>query len=258
MKRGSRGLTILFLPEEGGSGRTIRLSPLALRMGILGAVGLAAAVAVMASSWWFLAIQTGRTWRLEAKVDSLQTEQMKVRLLAEELERVEGEYEKIRSLFGAGATPIAPDLWLPPTGLAGARNTRTEPSEEDHLPTAWPLTEAGFVTRALIEGDAGDHPGLDIAVPSDSYVRAAGAGRVIRIGEDPLYGFFVVLEHRDGYQTVYGHLSTILVDRGHSVRRSEVIALSGSTGRSTAAHLHFEILRDGAPVDPLSMVVQPG
>jgi murein DD-endopeptidase MepM/ murein hydrolase activator NlpD len=57
---------------------------------------------------------------------------------------------------------------------------------------------------------------------------------------------------------VYAHASAVLVDRGQLVRRGEVIALTGSTGRSTAAHLHFEILLDGLPVDPLSMVEQPG
>jgi murein DD-endopeptidase MepM/ murein hydrolase activator NlpD len=67
----------------------------------------------------------------------------------------------------------------------------------------------------------------------------------------------VVVEHGGGYETVYAHASMILVGRGQVVRRGEVIALSGSTGRSTAAHLHFEILLDGRPVDPLSMVEQP-
>jgi murein DD-endopeptidase MepM/ murein hydrolase activator NlpD len=81
---------------------------------------------------------------------------------------------------------------------------------------------------------------------------------VLRVGEDPMYGFFVVLDHGEGYQTVYAHASTILVQRGRSVRRHEVIALSGSTGQSTAAHLHFEILLDGLPLDPLSMVERPG
>jgi murein DD-endopeptidase MepM/ murein hydrolase activator NlpD len=77
------------------------------------------------------------------------------------------------------------------------------------------------------------------------------------VGEDPVYGFFVVLDHGDGYQTVYAHTSMILVERGQNVRRKEVIALSGSTGQSTAAHLHFEILLDGLPLDPLSMVESP-
>jgi murein DD-endopeptidase MepM/ murein hydrolase activator NlpD len=110
----------------------------------------------------------------------------------------------------------------------------------------------------LIEGDAGDHPGLDIAIGSGSYIRAAGAGQVLRTGEDSIYGRFLVLDHGQGYQTVYAHASMILVSRGEAVRRGEVIALTGSSGQSTAPHLHFEVLLDGLPVDPMSLVEQPG
>jgi len=127
------------------------------------------------------------------------------------------------------------------------------------MPTSWPLAEAGFVTQAMTEGAGVEgHPGLDIAIPSDSYVRAAGAGRVLRVGDDPIYGLFLVLEHGNGYQTVYAHNSMITAARGQVVRRGEVIALTGSTGRSTAPHLHFEVLLAGVPLDPLSMVEEPG
>lgn len=258
MKRRFGGLTIMVLPDEGATSRSVHLSPWIVRLGILGLLVGTIAVAVMATSWWFLAIQAGRSWRLQADVDSLRAEAIRVGELAETLARLETEYERIRLLFGNDRQLVPPDLWLPPSGLSASRNIAASSSVDEDVPTGWPLTEAGFVTRALIEGDAGDHPGLDIAVPSDSYVRSAGAGRVVRVGEDPLYGFFVVLEHREGYQTVYGHLSMILVERGQAVQRGEVIALSGSTGRSTAAHLHFEILLNGVPVDPLTMVKQPG
>ena len=94
-------------------------------------------------------------------------------------------------------------------------------------------------------------------MPTDSYVRASGAGTVVDVGEDPVYGLFVVLDHGDGYTSLYGHASLTLVTRGQRVRRNEVIALSGSTGRSTAPHLHFEILLNGEAVDPLTLVNQP-
>jgi murein DD-endopeptidase MepM/ murein hydrolase activator NlpD len=99
---------------------------------------------------------------------------------------------------------------------------------------------------------------MDIAVATDSYIRASGAGQVLRTGVDPIYGRFVVLDHGQGYQTVYAHASMILVNRGQTVRRGEVIGLTGSSGRSTAPHLHFEVLLDGLPVDPLTLVEQPG
>jgi murein DD-endopeptidase MepM/ murein hydrolase activator NlpD len=65
---------------------------------------------------------------------------------------------------------------------------------------------------------------------------------------------FVLLTHGDGYETMYGHLSRVLVARGDRVRVGQVIALSGNSGRSTAPHLHFEVRRRGRSVDPLSLV----
>ena len=119
------------------------------------------------------------------------------------------------------------------------------------------LTQAGFVTQDLLEGADGEHPGLDIAVPSHSYIRAAGAGSVADTGDDPVYGRFVTVDHGDGYLTLYAHASEILVEAGQRVRRNEVIALTGNTGRSTAPHLHFEIRLNGDTVDPMTMVEPP-
>ncbi|MFH1765763.1 MAG: M23 family metallopeptidase [Gemmatimonadota bacterium] len=257
MKRRLGGLTIVLVPEESGETRTFRLSPRRVRVAIMAGILILLLGGAMATSWWYLALNTARSWQLQAVVDSLEGERLQVLSLAEDLTRVEEEYERLRSLFGSTESPIAPDLWLPPSALPGSRAVSQGVGSDDHLPTSWPLTEAGYITQSMVTGGAGEHPGLDIAIPTDSYVRAAGSGRVLRVGEDPLYGFFVVLEHGDGYQTVYAHASAILVERGQTVRRNEVVALSGSTGRSTAPHLHFEILLDGLPVDPLFMVEQP-
>lgn len=258
MKRKARGLTIMVIPEEGGKSRSYRFSRNALRVGILGGALLVVSGAVMAMSWWFLALEASKGWSREALLDSLQGERTQILSLVQELDRVEAEYSHLRSLFGPSADPVAPDLWLPPTGLPGTGDARSADLNDATVPTVWPLTEAGFVTQPLTEGEAGDHPGLDIAVASDSYIRASGTGRILRTGEDQIYGRFIVMDHGQGYQTVYAHLSMILVDRGQGIRRGEVIALTGSTGRSTAPHLHFEVLLNGLPVDPLTLVQQPG
>jgi murein DD-endopeptidase MepM/ murein hydrolase activator NlpD len=108
-----------------------------------------------------------------------------------------------------------------------------------------------------MEAGGGQHSGVDIAAPTDAYVRAAGPGTVVDVGEDRVYGRFILLEHGGGYRSRYAHASTTFVERGQRVRRNEIIALTGSTGRSTAPHLHFEILMNGDPVDPLTLVDQP-
>jgi len=257
MEKRRGGLNIVLVPEEGGESRTIRLSARGRRVAFVGGLTVGVVLLFMVATWWFLALQTARSWSLQATVDSLEEERLQVLALVDELGRVEAEYENLRSLFGGGEGPIAPDLWLPPSGIPGSRAVPAGFESDEFIPTGWPLTEAGFITQPLVEDGTDDHPGMDIAVPRDSYVKAAGAGRVVRVGQDPLYGNFVVLEHGEGYQTVYAHASMVLAERGRLVRKGEVIALSGTTGRSTAPHLHFEILLDGSPIDPLSMVEQP-
>jgi murein DD-endopeptidase MepM/ murein hydrolase activator NlpD len=77
---------------------------------------------------------------------------------------------------------------------------------------------------------------------------------VKKSGEDPEYGLFVLLEHPDQYETMYGHLSRILVTLSSTVAPGQVIGLSGNSGRSTAPHLHFEIRQQGSSLDPLAYV----
>jgi len=257
MKRRLRGLTVLFLPDGGEESRSFHLSPRGLKTAVVLGFGVLVGTVVMAASWLYLASQAGQTWSLQARVDSLEEERSGLLAVADQMVRIETEYAHLRSLFGPASDPVSSGLWLPPTGLSRSSGRAEGPAVDDYLPSSWPLTEPGFVTQVLVEGGSSDHPGLDIAIGTGSYIRAAGAGQVLRIGDDPLYGLFVVLEHQGGFQTVYAHTSMILVERGQAVRRNEVIALTGSTGRSTAAHLHFEVLLDGVPVDPFSMVEQP-
>ena len=75
--------------------------------------------------------------------------------------------------------------------------------------------------------------------------------------KDPEYGLFILIDHGNGVRSRYGHASYLVPDRNWTVQQGEVIALSGSTGTSTGPHLHFEILKDGGTIDPLSMVVPP-
>jgi murein DD-endopeptidase MepM/ murein hydrolase activator NlpD len=98
------------------------------------------------------------------------------------------------------------------------------------------------------------HPGIDIAVPSGALVRAAGGGTVVQSGVDDQYGSFVIVQHPEGYQSVYGHLSRLLVKADDTVAAGQVIGLSGNSGRSSAPHLHFEIRRDQQSLDPLTLV----
>ena len=80
---------------------------------------------------------------------------------------------------------------------------------------------------------------------------ASSAGTVARAGWATGYGYVIYINHTDGRQTRYGHLSKVLVKVGQTVQQGTKIALSGNTGRSTGPHIHFEILINGTQVNPL-------
>lgn len=94
------------------------------------------------------------------------------------------------------------------------------------------------------------HAGIDYAAQYGTSILASAGGRVRRAGPYGAFGRTVEIDHGDGLVTRYGHTSRILVRVGDIVLPGQPIALVGSTGRSTGSHLHFEILRDGTPVQP--------
>lgn len=95
------------------------------------------------------------------------------------------------------------------------------------------------------------HGGVDLATNSGTPVLAARSGRVTRAGWWGSYGNAVVIEHLDGSETRYAHLSSVAVRERQTVRQGDVIGAVGSTGASTGPHLHFEIRLAGRAVDPL-------
>lgn len=95
------------------------------------------------------------------------------------------------------------------------------------------------------------HKGVDWAVPTGTAVVASSGGTVVKAGWGSGYGYVVYINHPDGRQTRYGHLSKVLVSAGQTVSQGQKIALSGNTGVSTGPHLHFEILINGSQVNPL-------
>lgn len=99
------------------------------------------------------------------------------------------------------------------------------------------------------------HPGIDLAAPMGTQVKAADAGYVVAAGWSPYgYGFHVVIDHGNQMQTLYGHLSKFNVKVGDSVTRGQVIGNVGSTGNSTGPHLHFEVRVRGVHRNPLSLL----
>jgi murein DD-endopeptidase MepM/ murein hydrolase activator NlpD len=148
------------------------------------------------------------------------------------------------------AVPAAPGLGstITPAIVSGTTADAGDPA---------PVTLAGRLSSAYgwrrdpINGTRRFHKGIDVAMPVGQSVPAARDGRVTFAGEMRGYGLTVVIDHGNGLSTRYGHLSAIDVQPGDTVTAGQTIAQSGSTGRSTGPHLHFEVLDEGQPVNPM-------
>ena len=132
------------------------------------------------------------------------------------------------------------------------------------LPIGAPLPMAlglnsNFGTRVdPITGAIAQHSGIDFVAKVGTPILAAGNGTVVRAGWDGAYGLTVEIKHAEGYVSKYAHASKIDVTVGQTVTRGQKIAEVGLTGRTTGAHLHFEVLRLGQFVNPMQVLVVPG
>lgn len=119
---------------------------------------------------------------------------------------------------------------------------------------AWPLL--GALTSPFGLRDGRSHEGIDIAAEANTPIRAVATGKVVFADSRGTYGMTVIIDHGNDMRTLYAHCAKLFVSVGDLVDTSTVIALAGSTGRSTGPHLHLEVLRNGVPLDPLYFLPQ--
>lgn len=102
-----------------------------------------------------------------------------------------------------------------------------------------------------VDGGEKFHNGVDLAVNTGTAVGAFAAGTVDYIGDSPIYGLYLQLDHGGGVKSFYAHCEELLVQQGQQVAAGETVALSGATGNATGPHLHFELKKDGILLNPL-------
>lgn len=203
----------------------------------------------------------------------------KVAVLSARIARIEALGNRIIEDYGMDSAefnfPEAPGVGgLTPAGApaavagleAGARaselklslledHIRTRDLSADMVPFGWPVKRAlissGYGTRlSPFTGKREFHAGIDIVGRIGDPVRSLASGVVQRTDDLPHYGKLVEISHADGYATRYAHNSEIVVAEGDVVKKGQVIAKLGNTGRSTGPHLHLEILKDSRRLNP--------
>jgi murein DD-endopeptidase MepM/ murein hydrolase activator NlpD len=148
------------------------------------------------------------------------------------------------------------------TGLASVKSRiENQQALARATPSTWPVigwlsSSFGF-RKDPFTGQQDYHPGLDISANHGTPVRATADGTVESAAYNGNYGNAIVIVHGFGIGTRFGHLSRFAVRPGQKVKRGEVIGYVGATGRATSSHLHYEILVNGQPINPLRLLTRP-
>ncbi len=121
-----------------------------------------------------------------------------------------------------------------------------------HLPPLRQVTSTYGIRLDPFTKKLAFHAGVDFKADTGTKIEAAMDGVVKYAGRKSMYGNAVVIKHENGYETLYGHLSKMNVKQGDKIKQKDIIGLAGSTGRSTGPHLHFELIKNGKKIDPLS------
>lgn len=283
--------TIIFLPHARARFRQFRVSSRLLwSLGIC--FGLSVLIGVTFSALWVRSIRkNSEVTAILAENSDLRSRAALTNTRLESIEKLLAEFEdRTRRLSivaglsaerdpgtggvgGLSAVPVNPadsiDSGLGEAGRRGALlSSRLRLVEKklslqaDQLaltptivPTAGVLT-AGFGSRPdPFTSHPEFHTGIDISTPAGNRVVAPASGTIVRVGWDKGYGRFVEIAHGYGVTTLFGHLQTARVAEGQRVKRGDLVALVGSTGRSTGPHLHYEVHASGKPVNPLDYVL---
>lgn len=215
---------------------------------------------------------------LQRKVKQTDEQLASLQLLADEVTAAYGVRKQLAGspdlMAEAPSSDLIPTMretlaeysYLRTTNLARRQRNIFSRDNVNILPGVWPVNGrlmGGFGERSdPFSGEGAMHTGVDISAPQGTPVRVAADGIVIHAGWNGGYGRCVIVDHGNNYQTWYAHLSRMDVLEGQEIRQGDVLGAVGSSGRSTGAHLHYEVRIGSTPVNPYrflarSSAVQP-
>lgn len=200
-----------------------------------------------------LMVQNASLIGRSAQLDSLRSELVQLQAMGIQIKNMMGiDISKEDSMLVANLSPVANSPSISDASELAEGTTSEQRSLLKAIPSLWPVK--GYVTRGFYTtgGEKSDqyHPGMDIAAKRNTPIQAAAEGVVVASDWDETYGYRVILDHGFGITSLYGHNARNLVRAGDRVARGQTIAFLGSTGKSSAPHLHFEVMKNGVPVNP--------
>jgi murein DD-endopeptidase MepM/ murein hydrolase activator NlpD len=266
MKKGSNHYTLMFIPEDNGKTFTLKIHKNVLR-------SLVIFFFIFIFCLIVLLYKSGEIAARLQLYSSVKNENENLLIENEQLKQITTKIDKIDKIaeyfYTLGYPKSLNDKMAEHNKLKNNEIRENQLTEEikskkvnlenvlineniNSIPNIQPVE--GLITRSYNK-DTGSvnseyHEGIDYAASLGTPIKATAPGIVEKVYEDKYLGKLVIINHENGFVTKYGHCSQILVSQNERVRRGQTIALVGNTGRSTAPHLHYELLKNGSFTDP--------
>jgi murein DD-endopeptidase MepM/ murein hydrolase activator NlpD len=273
MQKGKKYYTIMFIPE--GKEKTFSIH---VYRGIVYSLVLFVIIFFIGSLCLLLksgeiAAKLQLVYALRSENKKLIEENKKLNFVRDKIEKIEalGAYlQKMATMAGdqvkqkdqpAALLRPGDEPVLRKDALEDIRELKQKSEVSQGFLAAVPNIEPteGWITRKFVvqQNDTEQvHPGVDYAATSGTLIRSTARGVVEDVYKDTYFGLTIVIKHGYGFITRYGHCLQALVAKGDHVERGQTIALVGNTGRSSAPHLHYEVIKEGKNVDPLEYIIR--
>lgn len=286
-KRRGRHMNVMVVPHGGGRSRNWFVHGFVLIFLVVASAGILTAAALMVSDYWKNIIKLSQliTYERREKEESYKLEVMEKGItdLEHKVNEVEGQHEALVDAHRLDEVR-SPEQLLPEESRIDEvsldvlerrvasleKNLAVASSRFEDDPGSLASVPSIVPCRGWLYRDFGNtvspftsrvemHTGLDVAAPRGTPIVAAAAGVVTAAGLEEHYGLTVAIDHGNGYVTRYGHNMRNGVRVGTRVKRGQVIAYVGSTGRSSCTHVHYEVLKNGIPLNPRYFILrEPG
>ena len=270
MKKSTNNYTFMFFPEGRGFPFTLSVHRYTLYLTVVSVALIIIGLFVLLAYTGGIAVKLQLVSSLRAENARLQERNRDLEISSQRMANIDSLTAYLHRLAsvadiggraeGAGAPKAAVDKGKPglaDTARGDARGPRKgAPGSGDEFASSMPniMPVDGWITKHFSSDPAVSHYGMDVAAASGTPIRATAMGVVEDVRNDKYYGLVVEVRHENGFLTRYGHCSQALVSLSDRVQRGQTIALVGNTGRSTAPHLHYEVMKNGKYADPMNFI----
>lgn len=272
MKKESNYYTLMFIPANNGKTFTLSVHKYILRSLLIFLVIFSTGLLLLLFKSGEIAAKLQLLYVIKMENEKLSTENKQLRSITKEFNKIEAlsKYlEKLATISLSSKNDNKPEIHetytensiIAPQISQQIQTVTTTPGLMENgslfnsIPNIYPVE--GWITRPFsydsAEGKYG-HRGIDIAAAAGTPIRATASGIVSDIQNDIDYGLVVTIQHDRGYTTKYNHCSQVLASLHTIVKKGQTIALVGNTGRSSAPHLHYEIIKDGKYINPSTLL----